>query len=66
MSEPFSIIHRAIASLTVAGRLPRHAAFGDPRERAVLAVAERSAVEFRIARHQGLDALEVVGSMARL
>ena len=45
----------------LAGRHARHAAFGDPRERPVLAVAERSTVELRVARHQALDPLEVVG-----
>ena len=43
------------------GRHARHAAFGDPRERPVLAVAQRSAVELRVARHHLLDPLEVVG-----
>ena len=60
MSEPFSIIHRAMASRVSLGGT-RHAAFGDPRERPVLAVAERSAVELRVARHEALDLLQVVG-----
>ena len=60
MSEPFSIIHRAMASRVSLGGT-RHAALGDPRERPVLAVAERSAVELRVARHEALDLLQIVG-----
>ena len=43
------------------GRLPRHAAFGNPRERPIFAVAKRSTVQRRVARHHGLDAIDVVG-----
>ena len=42
-------------------RLPRHAAFGNPRERPILTVAEWGTVQRRVARHHGLDALDVVG-----
>ena len=42
------------------GRLPRHPAFGHPRERTVLSIAKRRAVKGRVARHHRLDALEVV------
>ena len=42
-------------------RFPRHAAFGNPRERPILAVTKRSTVQRRVARHQALDAIDVVG-----
>ena len=42
-------------------RLPWHAAFGNPRERPIFAVAKWSAVQRRVARHHGLDANDVVG-----
>ena len=41
--------------------LPGHAAFGNPRERPVFAIAQRSPVQRRVAGHQGLDPIEVVG-----
>jgi hypothetical protein len=44
-----------------ARRLTRDTAFGDPRERPIVAVAKWSRVQRRVARHQGLDALNVVG-----
>src|SRR5258707_15554109 len=40
---------------------PWHAAFGDPRERSIFAVTKWSAVQRRVARHQGPDANDVVG-----
>ena len=43
------------------GGLPWHAAFGNPRQRPVLAVTERGAMELRVADHQLLDPLDVVG-----
>ena len=42
-------------------RFPRHAAFGNPRERPVVAVTYRSAVQRRISRHHPLDAVDVGG-----
>src|SRR5580693_2006057 len=42
-------------------RLPWHAAFGNPGQRAVLVVAKRSAVQGRVTSHESLDALEIVG-----
>src|SRR4030095_2561551 len=40
---------------------PWHAAFGNPRERPIFAVAQWSTVQRRVARHHGLDANDVVG-----
>ncbi len=66
MSEPFSIIHRAMASRVSLGgtRGTRHSAthVSGP----ALAVAERSAVELRVARHEALDLLQVVGVNGQL
>src|SRR5437899_8297116 len=42
-------------------RLPWDATFGDPGERAVFVIAERSAMQRRIMRHEGFDARGVVG-----
>ncbi len=42
-------------------RPPGNTAFSHPGERPVLAVAERRTVQRRIARHQRLDAIDVVG-----
>ena len=58
MSEPFSIIHRAMASRVSLGGT-RHEAthVSGP----ALAVAERSAVELWVARHEALDLLQVLG-----
>jgi hypothetical protein len=42
------------------GGHPRHAAFGDPRQRPILAVTQRRAMELRVASHHLLDPLEVV------
>jgi hypothetical protein len=39
----------------------RHAARRDPRKRPVVALAERSAVELRVVRHEMLDLLQVLG-----
>jgi hypothetical protein len=41
--------------------LPGHAAFGDPRERTIFAVAKWGTVQRRVARHHGLDSNSVVG-----
>ena len=43
------------------GGLPWHAAFGKPRQRPILAVTKRGAMELRVASHHLLDPLEVVG-----
>jgi hypothetical protein len=40
---------------------PKDAAFGNPRERPILAVAKWGTVQRRVARHHGLDANHVVG-----
>ena len=40
---------------------PWDAAFGNPRERPIFAVTKWSTVQRRVARHQGLDAIDVVG-----
>jgi hypothetical protein len=44
-----------------AGGLPRDAALGRPRERTILAIAQRGAMQRRVAAHQALDALDVIG-----
>src|SRR5690349_8564362 len=41
--------------------LPRYTAFSDPSEWAILSVAQRSAVQNRVASHEVFDALEIVG-----
>src|SRR5262249_12255111 len=43
------------------GSLSWHAAFGNPRQRPILAVTQRGAMELRVAGHHLLDPLEVVG-----
>ena len=42
-------------------RLPGNAAFGNPRERPIFSVAQRSSVQRRVARHHRLDTNDVVG-----
>jgi hypothetical protein len=39
---------------------PKDAAFGNPRERPILAVAKWGTVQRRVARHHGLNAHDVV------
>ena len=41
--------------------LPRNPAFRNPRERPVLAISKRCAMQLRVARHEASDALEIVG-----
>jgi hypothetical protein len=43
-----------------AGCLTRHAAFSNPRQRPILAIAERGAMKLRVAGHHLLDPFEVI------
>src|SRR5262245_65275953 len=43
------------------GGLSWHTAFGNPCQRPILAVTKRCAMKFRIASHQLLDPLQIVG-----
>jgi len=60
MSDPFSIIQRAMASLTGVGGPQGYAALGNPGKRAVFPIAQRGPVQGRVARHESLDATDVV------